>query len=86
MKMKKVVVTLACVLMLGSTSMTALAHGHGGGHYSRNTSYTRTYSSYSVCNVQGCTAAGVHEHNGSYYCGHTGGYSCGTNHRGGRHH
>lgn len=81
--MKKLVSIIAVVLLLSMFSVPALAHGHGG-----NRSSDRTYP---VCNVENCDIEKTHQHDGTWYCGHTADdghdHHHGTNeNQGGRHH
>lgn len=62
---KKGILVLVAALAVGQTSMTAMAHGHGGGHHRSKVTV------YSQCNVDECNAAKIHLHDGVYYCGHS---------------
>ncbi len=66
--MKKAVMglALAAVLVVGQAAISAEAHGHGGCRGVRTSSYR-----YDQCDVAGCYNAGVHQHDGTYYCGHS---------------
>lgn len=64
MKKKKIVLALALTgaLAVGASSVQVWAHGHGGCH--------RRQPAYELCEVEDCHIVGVHEHDGTYYCGH----------------
>ena len=66
-EMKKAVMglALAAVLVVGQAAVAAEAHGHGC-RGTRASSYR-----YDPCDVEGCCDAGVHQHDGTYYCGHS---------------
>lgn len=73
--MKKIIAVItAGMLVLGTATISASAHGHR----SRGTAY-------SMCTIEGCSINGTHKHGNTYYKGHcdTYGYS---HHSGGRHH
>lgn len=64
--MKKIILVLACLIAIAAMPMTVMAHGHSGGY--RPTGNTN-YRTYGTCGVAGCTIAGAHQHNASYYGG-----------------
>jgi predicted carbohydrate-binding protein with CBM5 and CBM33 domain len=65
--MKKVISLLTVALLVTLLlSVTALAHGHGGS-YAGQVAATR----YAVCTVEDCNTTYAHQHDGTWYCGHT---------------
>lgn len=66
--MKKIILILACLIAVAAAPMTVMAHGHSGGYRTGNTGYG-TYGTYGICGVAGCSIAGAHQHNSSYYGG-----------------
>lgn len=63
---KKIVLVFTVLLIVGKTPITAMAHGsdHEHGHGTNGTVH-------GLCNVAGCTAADVHQHDGEYYFEHS---------------
>lgn len=74
MRMKKVILALVVILAVGQSSMTVMAHGHGGYRSYRNYNYQNNVAAptvtYALCNVADCNVMGLHDHDGTYYCGH----------------
>ncbi|WWR15143.1 hypothetical protein V1224_11710 [Lachnospiraceae bacterium JLR.KK008] len=69
--MKKVILTALVILAALQAPMVVMAHhgrghGHGCGYYR-----TQAAPAYARCEVEGCSIAGIHEHDGVYYCAHT---------------
>lgn len=66
--MKKAILTALVILAALQAPMVVMAHGHGhgGGHHR-----VQAVPVYAQCEVEGCCVAGVHDHDGVYYCGHT---------------
>jgi len=83
MKVKKALLILTSALIVGQTSITAMAHCHG---YSRCKASAAT--TYSVCCVEDCTSTKVHCHDGVTCLPRvqaTNYNTCGSHHSSGRH-
>ena len=66
--MKKAISILAIMIVaVSAMSVTAFAHGgHGTGNRARQ------QPRYELCTVDGCDAAGAHQHDDTWYCSQTG--------------
>lgn len=62
--MKKAILIFTAILVLAQVPATAMAHGHARVHHQKSS------ATYSLCNVEGCNATGIHLHDDVYYCGH----------------
>lgn len=60
---KSIAILAVAVYAVAVMPVTAFAHGHGGGVAVRQ--------GYSLCNVDNCNTVGIHQHGGTYYCGHS---------------